>query len=87
VSTVHVPEDETVEPGAYEFRVEADTADGRFQLAETIKVEGVEEADVEVTGGIAVSTSYPVLPGPSDATFEFSSTSEANRKKIRCSTC
>ena len=82
ITSVHVPdgEDRTVQffaepqkdtkPGAYKFKVDAKTEDGAFkvshQLKITLKKEEKEKGEIELT------TSYPVLQGPSDAKFEFS---------------
>jgi uncharacterized membrane protein len=85
VTGVHVPSaddktltfeaepDENVQPGKYEFRIAAKTQDGRFNMAQTIIVSVKEgEADKKESKGVKLTTSYPVLRGPSDATFEFS---------------
>ena len=85
VSGVHVPSaddktltfeaepDENVQPGKYEFRIAAKTPDGRFNMSQTIMVSIREgEADKKESKGVKLTTSYPVLRGPSDATFEFS---------------
>jgi uncharacterized membrane protein len=85
VTGVHVPSaedktltfeaepDENVLPGKYEFRVAAKTPDGKFNMAQTIMVSIKEgEADKKESKGVKLTTSYPVLRGPSDATFEFS---------------
>lgn len=85
VTGVHVPSaddktltfeaepDENVQPGKYEFRIVAKTPDGRFNMAQTIMVSVKEgEADKKESKGVKLTTSYPVLRGPSDATFEFS---------------
>ncbi|MGD8523056.1 MAG: NEW3 domain-containing protein [Desulfobacterales bacterium] len=85
VSGVHVPSaddktltfeaepDENVQPGKYEFRIAAKTPDGKFNMAQTIMVSIREgEAGKKESKGVKLTTSYPVLRGPSDATFEFS---------------
>ena len=62
-----------VTPGTYDFLVEANTPDGQFKMQQAIAVtvkakeEGAQEAK-----GVKLTTSYPVLRGPSDAKFEFS---------------
>lgn len=85
VSAVHVPagEDktltfeaepgETVQPGEYAFGIAAQTTDGKFKMRRslTVKVRG-KEADSRESKGVKLTTSYPVLRGPSDAQFEFS---------------
>ena len=84
VTRVHVKSDDdktvqfeakpekTVKPGKYEFHVKGQTPDGRFKMAQTITVR-VEEASKKIEdSGVKLTTSYPVLRGPSDAKFEFS---------------
>jgi uncharacterized membrane protein len=62
-----------VKPGKYEFLVKSQSADGVFKLQQDIEVtvrqkeEGKKEAK-----GVKLTTSYPVLRGPSDVKFEFS---------------
>ncbi len=85
VTGVHVPagDDKTltfeaepgkdVSPGKYRFRVDAKTEDGKFKMAQTITVivtKAEEKSDED--RGVKLTTSYPVIRGPSDATFEFS---------------
>ncbi|MFQ5840631.1 MAG: NEW3 domain-containing protein [Candidatus Methylomirabilales bacterium] len=58
-------------PGTYTFTLEGTTADGALTASHTITVRTRKQSalgaeDVEIT------TSYPVLRGPSDAKFEFS---------------
>jgi uncharacterized membrane protein len=85
VSAVHVPsgEDktltfeaepgETVKPGKYAFHIAAQTGDGAFKMRRSlnVNVRGREE-DLRESKGVKLTTSYPVLRGPSDAEFEFS---------------
>lgn len=83
VTSVHVPSeddktiqfeakpDKTVKPGKYEFHVKAKTRDGRFRMAQTVVVT-VKKGEKKEEKGITLTTSYPVLQGPSDAKFEFS---------------
>ena len=64
---------EDVKPGKYMFRVEAKTPDGKFNMAQDIAVHVKSKEEGEKTErGVKLSTSYPVLRGPSDAKFEFS---------------
>jgi uncharacterized membrane protein len=85
VSGIHVPSDndktltfeakpgKDVKPGEYKFRVEAQTLDGKFKMGQDILVtvkSAVEKAEEDT--GVKLTTSYPVIRGPSDATFEFS---------------
>ncbi len=85
VTGVHVPggEDKTLtfeavpakdlKPGKYNFRIEAEAADGEFKMAQDLSVivTGAEEKSAE-DRGVKLTTSYPEIRGPSDATFEFS---------------
>ncbi len=85
VTGVHVPADEKknltfeaipdkdLPAGDYEFTIEALTRDGRFKINRTIKVTltGDQESPPK-DQGVKITTSYPVIRGPSDATFEFS---------------
>lgn len=71
-----------VQPGKYEFRIAAQTRDGRFQMAETIAVT-VKEKQEETTKTsskkeIVLNTTYPVLRGPTDSSFEFSVEVDSN---------
>lgn len=85
VTGVHVPADDKksltfeaipdkdVPPGDYAFIVEAQTRDGRFKLSQKINVTVVgDQEGKEKDQGVKLTTSYPVIRGPSDATFEFS---------------
>lgn len=84
VTGVHVPAEkdktlqfeakagEDIKPGKYRFRIESQTEDGRFKMAENIYVQvKKKEEKVKEAGGIRVTTSYPVLRGPVTSTFEF----------------
>ncbi len=85
ITGVHVPSgedktvtfeaepDENVKPGKYEFRIAAQTPDRMFKMAKTVEVtvKKKEEGKKE-SKGVKLTTSYPVLRGPSDAQFEFS---------------
>ena len=85
VTGVHVPSgddrtltfeadpQESVKPGEYKFRINARTLDGKFKMSQTVTVK-VRAADgkPKEPKGVKLTTSYPVIRGPSDATFEFS---------------
>jgi uncharacterized membrane protein len=62
--------DKSVGPGTYDFQFDAQTADGKFtsthKLTVTVQERMVGAEDLQAT------TSYPVLRGQTDATFEFS---------------
>ncbi|MFB0532484.1 MAG: NEW3 domain-containing protein, partial [Desulfatiglandales bacterium] len=82
ISSVHVPDGEDkhvtfyaepekdIKPGAYEFKVDAKTEDGELKVSHQLTIT-VQEKEKE-KGEIELTTSYPVLRGPSDARFEFS---------------
>jgi uncharacterized membrane protein len=85
VTGVHVPSgddktltfeaepEEDLKPGKYEFRIRAQTPDGKFKMAQTVVVTVKEkEEGKKESKGVKLTTSYPVLRGPSDAKFEFS---------------
>ena len=58
--------------GTYRFPIEARTEDGRLTASSalTVTVEGKKEE--KKSEGVNITTSYPVLKGPTDAKFEFS---------------
>lgn len=85
VTAVHVPggEDkrltfeaepkENTPPGKYEFRISAKTTDGKFKMSQPVMiVVKADEGQKKESKGVKLTTSYPVIRGPSDATFEFS---------------
>jgi len=82
ISSVHVPDGEDkhvtfyaepekdIKPGTYEFKVDAKTEDGQLKVSHQLTIT-VQEKEKK-KGEIELTTSYPVLRGPSDARFEFS---------------
>jgi uncharacterized membrane protein len=84
VTGVHVPNgeykditflaepDKGVKPGDYLFRVRGSTKDGKLQSENDITVTVQAAEKIEKTKDIVITTSYPVLQGPSDSSFEFS---------------
>ena len=58
-------------PGTYDFTIEGVTPDGKLKADYTIAVTTRERGRMG-TEDIQVTTSYPVLRGQTDATFEFS---------------
>jgi len=85
VTGIHVPSDEDksltfeanpeegIKPGEYKFRINARTLDGNFRMSQTVTVKiTADEGKSKEPRGVKLSTSYPVIRGPSDATFEFS---------------
>lgn len=85
VTGIHVPSGETktltfdaqplkdLDPGKYTFQIEAKTQDGKFKMTRKVLVIVTGAAEkVEDDRGVKLTTSYPEIRGPSDATFEFS---------------
>ncbi|MFP3929165.1 MAG: NEW3 domain-containing protein [Desulfobacteraceae bacterium] len=84
VTGAHVPEDDTkrltfvaepdedLEQGEYTFLISAKTPDGRLRSSTSLQVRVSAEEEVTKTKDVTITTSYPVLRGPTDATFEFS---------------
>lgn len=71
--TFEATPDKDVKVGEYKFVVKAKTLDGKFNMTQPIlvKVQEKEKGTTEAKG-VKLTTSYPVLRGPSDAKFEFS---------------
>ena len=85
VTGVHVPSNENksltfeadpqedIKPGDYQFRINSRTSDGKFRMSQAITVKvSADEGKSKEPKGVKLTTSYPVISGPSDATFEFS---------------
>ena len=85
VTGVHVPSDEDktltfqadpeegLKPGDYQFRIDARTRDGKFKMSQTVTIKVTDdEGKSKEPKGVKLTTSYPVIRGPSDAIFEFS---------------
>ncbi|MGD9412519.1 MAG: NEW3 domain-containing protein [Desulfobacterales bacterium] len=85
VTGVHVPSnddksltfeaepEEGTKPGDYQFRINARSSDGKFRMSKTIVIKlTADEGKSKEPKGVKLTTSYPVIRGPSDATFEFS---------------
>ena len=62
--------DKSMGPGAYVFQFDAKTEDGKFTASYKLTV-NVQER-IPGADDIQITTSYPVLRGQTDATFEFS---------------
>ena len=85
VTGVHVPSNEDksltfeadpeegIKPGDYQFRINARTSDGKFRMSQAVTVKvSADEGKSKEPKGVKLTTSYPVIRGPSDAAFEFS---------------
>lgn len=65
--------DKDLPPGDYDFVLEAVTPDGRFRMDQKVRLTLTgEQEGKERERGVRLTTSYPVIRGPSEATFEFS---------------
>ena len=70
--TLQIEPDEGVGPGKYTFIVNGKTRDGELTSSGQVTVT-VKKKEKEVKArGVNLTTSYPVLEGPTDAKFEFS---------------
>jgi uncharacterized membrane protein len=93
VTGVHVPNgeqknitflaepDKGVKTGDYLFSVRGSTKDGTLQSDNEITVTVKAAEKIAKTKDIVITTSYPVLQGPSDASFEFSLAVESKMDK------
>lgn len=85
VTGIHVPSDDDrtltfqaqpdkgTKPGDYKFKIKAKTPDGKFNMSEAVVITiASKKKDEKEARGVKLTTSYPVLRGPSDAKFEFS---------------
>ncbi len=63
--------DKGLRPGTYTFQIEGTTADKALTVSQRI-VLTTEERRGPVGGDLQITTSYPVLRGPTDSSFEFS---------------
>ncbi len=70
--TFEAEPDKTVKPGDYKFDVQANTIDKKFKMDQAILVKVREPRVGAEARGVRLITSYPVLRGSSDASFEFS---------------
>jgi len=84
VSGVHVESDKTknvtlrvepkgdVKPGEYKVDIHAQTEDGQLSATTQVGIVVEEKKEEKKAEGVKITTSYPVLRGPTDAEFEFS---------------
>jgi len=63
---------EEIAPGDYTFLINAKTEDGAFKSSSKVVITVEKKEKEKKTKGINITTSYPVLQGPTDAKFEFS---------------
>lgn len=70
VLTFTAEPDKGLPPGTYTFQIDGTTADRALSVSQQVVVTTEERKDRK--GELQISTSYPVLRGPSDSSFEFS---------------
>lgn len=63
---------EDVSPGTYTFPIEARSADGKLTTTTRLRITVTPKEEAVQTRDVSITTSYPVLQGPTDAEFEFS---------------
>ena len=71
VLTLVAEPEKGLRPGTYNFQIEAASADQTLTVSQAIIVT-TEERKGPAAGDLQISTSYPVLRGPTDSSFEFS---------------
>jgi uncharacterized membrane protein len=64
--------DEGTGPGKYTFGIKGQTQDGKLVSSTHVTVTVREKDKEKKSKGVNLTTSYPVLQGPTDAKFEFS---------------
>jgi uncharacterized membrane protein len=69
--TLKAEPEEGTGPGEYLFSMKAQTQDGQLSSSEKVVIT-VKEGEKKEAKGVGITTSYPVLRGPTDAKFEFS---------------
>jgi uncharacterized membrane protein len=70
--TLKVEPEEGTGPGKYTFVIRGQTPDGKLVSTSQVSVTVVKKEEEKKSEGVNVTTSYPVLQGPTDAKFEFS---------------
>jgi len=70
--TLRVEPEPDLETGTYTFGIEAQTEDKEFKSTSQVIITVEEKKAEEKPEGVKITTSYPVLRGPTDAEFEFS---------------
>ncbi|MBW1936432.1 MAG: hypothetical protein JRI79_12725 [Deltaproteobacteria bacterium] len=70
--TFRAEPEEGTGPGKYNFSMLAQTHDGKLTSSADVVIEVVGKQKETKAKGVSITTSYPVLRGPTDAKFEFS---------------
>jgi uncharacterized membrane protein len=70
--TLKAEPDKDVGPGTYVFEIKAQTQDGALTSTGKVTVTVKPKAEMAKSEDLVLTTSYPVLKGPTDTKFEFS---------------
>jgi len=70
--TLKAEPEEDLGPGDYVFSVKGQTQDGALVSTSDVTISVIKEEEKKKPKGVVITTSYPVLRGPTDAKFEFS---------------
>jgi uncharacterized membrane protein len=70
--TLKAEAEEGTGPGKYVFGIKGQTQDGKLVSTSHVTVTVREKDKEKKSKGVSLTTSYPVLKGPTDAKFEFS---------------
>jgi len=70
--TLKAEHDESVGPGKYTFLVQGQTQDGKLTSSGKVVITVKAKEEEKKSKDVRITTSYPVLEGPTDAKFEFS---------------
>jgi len=72
-----------IKPAKYDFAIQGQSADGLLRSVArfSVTVKEKEEGEEKKSEGVKITTSYPVLRGPTDAKFEFSIEVESKVEK------
>ena len=70
--TLKAEPDEDVGPGKYTFLVKGRTQDGKLTSSGSVVITVEPKEEEKKSKDVKITTSYPVLEGPTDAKFEFS---------------
>ncbi|MBF0100238.1 MAG: hypothetical protein HQK77_04950 [Desulfobacterales bacterium] len=94
ITRLHVPSDDSKmitfeaepnkesKPGDYTVSIKAETEDGEFKMSQDVWITIKEKLEEKKESkGVKLTTSYPVLRGPSDGKFEFSVEVESKLEK------
>jgi uncharacterized membrane protein len=70
--TLRAEPEEGTGPGDYLFAIDAQTEDGKLTSSGKLTITVKPKEKEKTARGVKITTSYPVLRGPTDAKFEFS---------------